>query len=116
MLKITNELIPFKGYVAMTIWPFIFIRFGVRVPANTIDHESIHGRQQLEMLIIPFFIWYGIEFLIRTIFGKGNAYRNISFEREAYANEDNPDYLKHRPFWAWFKYLKKRNTESSSIK
>jgi len=33
------------------------------------------------------------------------AYRNISFEREAYANESNPDYLTNRKFFSFFNYL-----------
>jgi hypothetical protein len=33
------------------------------------------------------------------------AYRNISFEKEAYLNEKDPDYLKKRSFWAFKKYL-----------
>jgi hypothetical protein len=32
------------------------------------------------------------------------AYYNISFEREAYANENNIDYLKTRTFWCFVKY------------
>jgi hypothetical protein len=38
-----------------------------------------------EMLYIPFYLWYGVEWLVK-LFCKGNAYRNISFEREAYDN------------------------------
>ena len=37
---------------------------------------------------------------------KGNAYRNISFEREAYANEEYIDYLENRKRFAWIKYIK----------
>jgi hypothetical protein len=38
-----------------------------------------------EILYIPFYLWYGVEWLIK-LFYKGNAYRNLSFEREAYDN------------------------------
>ena len=51
-------------------------------------HEKIHIAQQKEMLVIPFYLWYFIEWLVR-LFKKGNAYQNISFEREAYVNEYN---------------------------
>lgn len=73
-----------------------------------INHEKIHLRQQLELLVIPFYIVYGIEFLIRLILYKNwhKAYKNISFEREAYTNEFNLYYLKGRPFWAFLKYLR----------
>jgi hypothetical protein len=73
-----------------------------------INHERIHLRQQLELLILPFFIWYFLEFFIRWMQYKNRnlAYRNISFEREAYVNELNPDYLKKRAFCGFLKYLK----------
>lgn len=61
------------------------------------------------MLFIFFYIWYGIEFLIRWI-GNGfrdfhGCYRKISLEQEAYDNDDNPDYLKTRKHYAWLKYI-----------
>ena len=37
---------------------------------------------------------------------RGNAYRNISFEREAYANQRNLNYLKERPLYAWRHYMR----------
>ena len=48
------------------------------------------------MLIIAFYLVYAFEFLVRLIqYKKWHiAYRNISFEREAYYNERNLDYLK----------------------
>lgn len=114
MKIVINSILPFNGFVAMTVWPFIFVRKEYVQKMNEcgqwevmLNHESIHGRQQVEMLLILFYIWYGIEFLIRK-FGGGNAYRNISFEREAYANEKNMEYLKNRKFWAFTKYLKQK--------
>ena len=44
-----------------------------------------------EMMYIPFYLLYVVEWLIK-LFCKGSAYRNISFEREAY---DNPVSYKH---------------------
>jgi len=71
-----------------------------------INHEKIHWQQQLEMLIIFFYIWYLIEWFL-ILFGKGNAYRNISFERESKINEIDLTYLEKRKPYAWVKYLKK---------
>lgn len=34
------------------------------------------------------------------------AYKNISFEREAYKNENDPNYLKSRPFWNFKNFFK----------
>ena len=58
------------------------------------------------MLYVPFYLWYIVEYLIRLL-GKGDAYRNISFEQEAYSNEKDMNYLKNRKHFSWFKYLKK---------
>ena len=71
------------------------------------NHEKIHLRQQAEMLIIPFFIWYFLEYLVRFLQYKNaeKAYLNISFEREAYANEANLNYLKNRSFFQYWNYL-----------
>ena len=104
MIIIHNSLIPFRGYKAISLWPFLFVKTGSKMSATDLNHEKIHGRQQLEMLIIPFYIWYVTEWLFR-LFGKGNAYRNISFEKEAYVNEKDLEYLKDRRFWNWIKFL-----------
>ena len=34
-----------------------------------------------------------------------NPYRNISFEKEAYDNQSNLDYLTKRKRFEWFKYV-----------
>ena len=110
---IYNTLIPFPGYKAMAIWPFVFVRSKYEdggMADKDIRHESIHLKQQGEMLVIPFIIWYLAEWFVR-LFKKGNAYRNISFEREAYANEGDETYLQHRKHYAWIHYL--RNSEMS---
>lgn len=95
---------------AVTIFPFIFLRKkNLKSDTILINHERIHIVQALELLILPFYIWYLIEFLIRYIqyseFQK--AYLNISFEREAYDNERNMSYLKNRKLFSFKKYLSK---------
>lgn len=94
-----------------TFFPWIILREKYRddprykdINDRTTRHETIHIKQQGEFLVIPFYLWYLVEWFIR-LFGKGNAYRNISFEREAYANENNVDYLKERRPFASFKYI-----------
>lgn len=85
----------------IAIFPFIFIRNrDLKNNLVLINHEKIHIRQQLEMLFIGFILWYYI-----AMFRKG--YRNISFEREAYENESNMNYLAERKFWSFLKYQKK---------
>ncbi|WP_300566013.1 hypothetical protein [Flavobacterium sp.] len=108
MIVLVLKYLTPKGFRGITIFPFILlVDKKDREDAVMINHEKIHIRQQLEMLIVPFFIWYGIEFLFRWIQFKNKhvAYRNISFEREAYANEKDLDYLKSRSFWKFLKYI-----------
>ena len=93
----------------ITIFPFIVLSFKKDKSNEVlINHEKIHIRQQIEMLVIPFFLWYGIEYVIRFIQYRNSklAYLNISFEREAYQNEKNLHYLKQRSFWKFIKFFK----------
>lgn len=108
MIFISKFLVPI-GYTGMTIFPFIFLKFErLKADLVLINHEQIHLKQQMELLILPFFIIYFLEFLIRLIQYKSLnlAYRNISFEREAYNNESHMDYLKNKKFWSFLKYIR----------
>ncbi len=105
MKIIRNKYIPFKGFRAINLFGILFVRGNARISERTLRHEAIHTAQMKEMLYIGFYIWYIIEWLIR-LFMKGNAYRNISFEREAYSNEKDLSYLDNRKWFAWVKYLK----------
>ena len=105
MKIIRNKYIPFQGYKAINLFGVLFVRGNARINERTLRHEAIHTAQMKEMLYIFFYLWYVIEWLVR-LFMKGNAYRNISFEREAYSNEDDVIYLEDRKRFAWFKYLK----------
>ena len=111
MKVVFSSIIPFRGFLAVTLWPFIFVRRAVagRFTAVANRHEHIHGRQQLEMLILPFLLWYLVEWMIRLIIlrDSSRAYRSISFEQEAYANEHDAAYLTTRRHYAWLRYLRK---------
>ena len=104
---VSRYLIP-KGFRGITLFPFIMVsEMNLKQNEIMICHEKVHIRQQIELLVLPFFIWYGIEFLIRYLIckDKNKAYRNISFEREAYENEKDLNYLKQRSFWSFLNYL-----------
>jgi hypothetical protein len=104
---VSKYLIP-KGFRGITLFPFIIVsEQDLKQNPVMIHHEKIHIRQQIELLIFPFFIWYGLEFLIRFLSckDKSQAYRNISFEKEAYVNEKDLNYLKQRSFWKFLDYL-----------
>lgn len=107
MIVFSRYLVP-KHYLGLTIWPFIFLKNKkLKHDAILINHECIHIRQQIELLIFPFFIMYVVEFLLRLYQYKSwhVAYLNTSFEREAYKNENDFNYLKSRPFWGFMKYM-----------
>lgn len=107
IVVVVNRLFA-KKFRGLAVYPFIFLKDKqLRNNPIILNHEKIHLRQQLELLWIFFFLWYGIEFLIRWIQFKDSnlAYFNISFEREAYGNEDNIDFLNHRKFWNFTRYL-----------
>ena len=107
MVLISKYIVP-RGYVGITIFPFIFLKYyNLKTNAILLNHERIHLRQQLELLVIPFYVWYGVEFLIRLIVIRNwhQAYRRISFEKEAYTNEKNLNYLKSRSFYSFLEHL-----------
>lgn len=96
-----------KGFNGITIFPFVILRdVKNKMNLRLINHEKIHIRQQLELLIFPFFVWYFIEYLFRLYQFKdrNKAYRNIVFEREAYENEKDLNYLQKRSFWNFLRY------------
>lgn len=92
----------------ITLFPFILLRKNEYKQNKTlINHEKIHIRQQVELLIIPFYIWYLTEYYLKYLKYKNPqlAYRNISFEREAYDNDQNLNYLNQRKLWRFIHYL-----------
>jgi len=108
MILIVFKYLTPKGFRGITFFPFVFLMDKKdKLNPVFVNHEKVHIRQQLEMLVVPFFIWYGIEFLFRLWQFKNRraAYYNISFEREAYQNEKDLDYLKKRSFWKFLNYI-----------
>lgn len=102
--KWINKYIPFTGFRACNIFGVLFVRGDGKLSEKTLNHEAIHTAQWKELWYIGFLLWYVIEWLIRL--PRGNAYRNISFEREAYANDKNLTYLQTRERFAFIKYIK----------
>ena len=89
---------------AVTFFPFIICRN--KNDAVIINHESIHIRQQLELLIIPFFIIYILNWIYNIIIYKGDgkkAYFELFFEKEAYLYEYDLGYLNKRKSWSYFR-------------
>ena len=108
MKIIRTKRFPWGSYYAINL-------FGVVLSKRSLTdaearHEYIHTMQMREMLFVGFYLWYGIEWLIRLIASRSamRAYRNTSFEREAYHYQNYPTYHCHRPRFAWYLFLSPR--------
>ncbi len=98
----------YKNYVGLSLWPFIILKNdSLKEDVFLINHEKIHLKQQLELLVIPFYVFYLVEWILKSIyyFDRYKGYQNLSFEREAYHNEKNLDYPRQRRPFSFIKYL-----------
>ena len=89
---------------AITLGPFIFCRESA---SDTLKrHEIIHWAQYKECLILGFLILYGFYWIKNVLLGESGerAYYMIPFEKEAYENQDNTEYLISRKAFAWRDY------------
>ena len=103
MKVVYNSLIPWSGFYAINLFGFLFVRDKSKKPVSkiTLNHEEIHTAQIKELWYLGFYLIYLFEWIIR-LFLPGNAYRNISLEKEAFKNQGNLDYLKKRKkFGMW---------------
>jgi hypothetical protein len=105
------KILSFGFANGMCLYPFVLIGKETEVTEQLLTHEKIHLKQQLETLVLPFYLWYFLEFIFRFL-QYGNfekAYRNISFEREAYYFESHQEYLDSRKKYAWTGFLIQEN-------
>lgn len=110
MKIVKSTWFPFGGIKAVNICGIVFTKSNLKVLDQ--NHEEIHTAQMKEMLYIPFYLWYVIEYLVRyiiSIFNNSDAYHSISLEQEAYANDNNLNYLNSRKHYGWIKYIKKQS-------
>lgn len=111
MKVIYNNLIPFKGFVAINLFGVVFARKKYEsLGKATIQHEEIHTAQMKELLYVGFYLLYLLEWVYRLIFYTDTAYKGISFEVEARENSWRKDYLKYRkPYAMWRKKKESKN-------
>ncbi|QNL47712.1 hypothetical protein H8S90_12835 [Olivibacter sp. SDN3] len=107
-------IIPSRSKIqAMALWPVVLANKSIKnkqLSDRILLHEKIHHRQQIEMLVLPFYIWYVMEWLFKwAIYKKRHqAYKALSFEREAYSNDSQPNYLETRKTWNFIRFLCKK--------
>lgn len=108
MIIVAHKLLKNTKINGITLFPFILLRKAEdRGNEVLINHEKIHLRQQIELLVIFFYLLYVVEYYYWYLKLRNSflAYRYISFEREAYAMEDDLNYLDTRKFWSFTKYF-----------
>ncbi len=97
---IETNMLP-KHVNGMAIWPFILVRPEKRTE-RLVNHERIHLAQQLETLILPFYVLYlGFYLWNRMDHDHQDAYVRIPFEAEAFDHDDDLEYLDNRRLWEW---------------
>ena len=106
MRVIKNKIIPAKGFNAINLFGVVFTR-KENLPEQTLRHEAIHTAQMRELAYIFFYVWYLAEYAIRLIRcrNRKEAYRNISFEREAFTHDKTDNYLSKRTWYSFVNYL-----------
>lgn len=90
----------------MNLFGTIWTRDTSWIDRYVINHERIHTAQMKELLFIPFYLLYVLEWLVRLVQYRNahKAYLNISFEREAYRNGHDTGYLKRRRHFSFLRY------------
>lgn len=102
---IQSKLMP--KHICLNLFGTLWTRDRSWIDEYVVNHEKIHTRQQKELLFIPFYLIYILEWLVRLIQFRNQqkAYMNISFEREAYNHGHDLTYLKKRKPYSWVKFL-----------
>jgi len=90
---------------AINFGPFVWCKG--YLSETTKKHETVHYQQQIELLFVGHWILYGLFYLIGLIKYKNGkrAYYESPFEREAYENEIEENYLSDRPRYNWINYI-----------
>lgn len=108
MKIIYSKHFPPRPYKAITLLKWIIVRAEAKERFTAVDynHECIHYAQEKELWFVGFYLLYILEFLFALLYfcNWHKAYRNISFEVEAYTYQDDLNYLQHRKRFAWSKF------------
>ena len=124
MKIIYNKIIPLGSCSMINIYGILFSKKKEEnIKQRDLNHEGTHTLQMDDFVCgfswlrliggTIFYLWYCIEFVIRLIQYQDwhTAYKNISFEREAYANQDDDDYNDSRKGCAFIEYIVEEDEE-----
>ena len=131
---VAEILLYFSYCETITVGPFVFTKLKEEeMPQYVRNHECTHARQWTEMSLLvglwlliavlalgisawwllaaPFvyYLWYGVEYLVRLCIlrDRAKAYKAVSFEQEAYANERDANYNENASYFYRVTYLVK---------
>lgn len=109
-LMIHTRHFPPQRFHAITLFPVIFYN-EKPMTEQDIRHETVHLWQQALLLVAPFYLLYALFWLWGILHHHDNqkAYRNIPFERSAYALEKETEVKPLRQAFDWLHYLKRRD-------
>ena len=89
----------FGRFVGFALYPWLVISKRARDLPVILNHELIHWYHQAELWYVGFWVLY-------LYYNVKYGYANNPFEFEAYVNEDDWEYLDHRPKNNWRRYIK----------
>jgi hypothetical protein len=102
---IKNKIIPFGRFTAINLFGIVFYKD--RISEIGLNHERIHSAQAADLSSfrimgwILFYLLYIKFYVINLIKGSEDAYYDIPFEKEAYENQNNLNYINERERFAW---------------
>ena len=120
-----------KDYDTITLAAWVCTKYKSKeeMPQWIRNHECTHAKQWVECMILSgiiiwalvvfvgisslwfclsffmFYVIYVLEYLIKLIIYGSEAYWNISFEKEAYTNQFNNNYMENSDYFEWVKYI-----------
>ena len=109
MKVIGSTFLPFKGFTAINLFGIVFARKEfLPLSRRIINHEAIHHQQIKELWFVGFYVWYVVEWLIRLVYLRNSkeAYKAICFEKEAFENDADTNYLVSRKQFSFINYIK----------
>lgn len=129
--RLAKALLFMSSCKTITLGPFVCSKLKESEMGQWVrNHECTHARQWIELTVasgviiwllmlvfnisawwlilsaLAFYLWYGIEWLVRFLIklNAKKAYKAIAFEREAYDNEYDANYLENSRYFAWLRY------------
>ncbi len=109
MKVIGSSFLPVKGFSAINLFGIVVARKDcLPLSRRILHHEAIHSQQIKELLFVGFYLLYVLEWFVRLLYTRNlkKAYNAISFEKEAFRNEANANYLSSRKHFAFLNYIK----------